>query len=122
METYFLCLIGFNILFLSLLLTFIEFLKYYYVNLIGIFGFISATSSILIQILQYLYVNKRIKIQLKPFLKHSIIGYGVLFLFSILLYYLVEYTNYSDIKIAYTFTIIIFLLWILYFIFFRNIF
>lgn len=121
MEPFFL-IIGLNIIFISCILAVIEFIKNYNIHLLGVFGFISACTSIFIQLLQYKYIKHRAESEISPFLKHSIIGYCVVFMFSILLYYLVEHTTINNNHIIYGFVIGLFILWFLYFSFFRHLF
>ncbi len=121
MNLNFLLLIGVYMLLLSLFLATIEFLKINYVYLIGALGFISATASILIQLFQYIYIDKRIPSQASPFLIHSIVGYGLLFLFSILLYYLVEHTNIDKYIILYGGLLTVLIIWVFYISFFLEI-
>ena len=120
--TPFFIVIGLNIIFISCILAVIEFIKKYNIHLIGVFGFVSACTSVLIQLLQYKYIKHRAGSEIAPFLKHSIIGYGLVFLFSILLYYLVQHTNISHNHIIYGFVISLFIIWILYIAFFRHLF
>jgi hypothetical protein len=110
-----------NIIMISLLLVFIEFIKHRDPKLIGAFAFVSG-SFFFIQLLQYSYVLKRVKSQTKPFLLHSIVGFFVCFCLSVLLYLCVEYTKLNPQIIVGMLTALNLLIWVLYILFFKNLF
>lgn len=110
-----------NVILISILLVFIEFIKHRDPKLIGAFAFVSG-SFFFIQLLQYSYVLERVKSQTKPFLLHSIVGFFVCFCLSVLLYLCVEYTNLSPQTIVGIFATINLLIWVLYIRLFKNLF
>lgn len=116
----FLSTLGLTFLSIVFIVAVIEFLRTHHISLIGAFGFIAATSAIGFQAFQYAYINYRINSQTSSFLKHSIIGYGVLFLYSILLYYLVEYTDIKSTHIIYGSIFTMSVLWVMYILFLNN--
>ena len=105
---------------LIVIILMIEILKEYYVTLLGVFGFIAATSTIAVQMFQYMYIKERAESQTTSFLKHSVMGYGVLFMYSIILYYLVEHTKIPTKYIVYGSVVSMIIIWALYFFFLRD--
>ena len=105
---------------LIVIILMIEILKEYYVTLLGVFGFIAATSTIAVQMFQYMYIKERAESQTTSFLKHSVMGYGVLFMYSIILYYLVEHTKIPTKYILYGSVVSMIIIWALYFFFLRD--
>tara|TARA_B100001250_G_C19742802_1_gene763843 strand:- start:313 stop:693 length:381 start_codon:yes stop_codon:yes gene_type:complete len=116
----FLSTLGLTFLSIFFIVAVIEYLKTRDITQIGAFGFIGATTAIGFKTFQYAYIDYRIKSQTSSFLKHSIIGYGVMFLYSILFYYIVEHTDIKPTHIIYGSIFTMLILWVVYILFLQN--
>ena len=109
----------FNVIALSLLLLCIDILKNKNPLLLGIFGFVSG-SFFFVQLLQYSYIHNRAKTYTTTFLRHSIVGYGVAFLLSILFYVCIEHTSIYPFYAIIGFSVLNLLIWFLYVMYFKT--
>ena len=109
------------IILLSGLLTMIDYILHSYPHLIGPLGFASACF-LFIPLFQYIYIKRINKQLIVPFLKHSIIVYGVLFILILFFYSMIIYSIIPEKYIVYSFIILNLLVWCVYFYLFKKLF
>ncbi len=103
----------FSIICLSFMICVMDVIKNTNPKLLGYFGFVSA-SFFLFQLFQYLYVHERVQSQSSSFLRHSCLGYFVLFVLSLFFLVAIEYTQWNVYSILASFVILNLLIWSIY--------